>query len=202
MDVPSPAFRHALPLLTVTLVNRMATIGLSLLPALLVEREAGPLAAAVSMGISRAGITVGTVGGGVAADRYGLKPTLIASMVVTGLGVAGMGLRGPLWVLVLFAVVAQIGTGVFPTVARLILMELVPISEQREALAWQRSTANLGLVVSFGLGAVLGTQVALLLALDALASFSAAALAVRLPAARAPSTTEGRAPTTPSGSSW
>ena len=46
--VPSSAFRHALALLLVTFVNRMASIALSLLPALLVAREVGPGEAAVA----------------------------------------------------------------------------------------------------------------------------------------------------------
>ena len=66
-------------------------------------------------------------------------------------------------------------------VACLVLIGLVPVEEQREALAWQRAVANLGLVVSFGLGAVLGTWIGLLLALDAVCSLLAALLAARLP---------------------
>jgi predicted MFS family arabinose efflux permease len=89
---------------------------------------------------------VGTLGGGVAADRYGLRPTLVGALLVTGVGVAGMIGHGPLWWLVLAAALAQAGTGSFPTLARLVLFGLVPVEEQREALAWQRATANLGLV--------------------------------------------------------
>lgn len=159
----------------------MASLALSLLPALLVEREAGPLAAALAMGVARAAAVVGSLGGGVLSDRYGLRPILVGSLLLAGTGALAMVPRGSLALLVLGATLVQVGTGVFPIVIRLALVRLVPAEHQREALAWMRSTTNLGLVVSFGLGAALGTSVGLLLLLDAVASLGAAALATRLP---------------------
>lgn len=177
----SPALRASAPLLAVTLVNKMASIALSLLPALLVEREAGVALAAATMGISRTGGIFGNLLSGPIADRWGLKATLLGSMGLGGLGVACMALDGPLGLLVAGAFLAQIGMGMFPTAVRLMLVAMVPLAAQREALAWQRSTANLGLVMSFGLGAILGGHhVGWLLVLDASASLLGAFLAWRL----------------------
>jgi predicted MFS family arabinose efflux permease len=177
----SPALRAASPLLAVTFVNKMASIALSLLPALLVEREAGVALAAATLGISRTGGIVGNLLSGPIADRYGLKPTLVGAMGMAAVGVAAMAYPGPLGILVFGAFVAQVGLGMFPSAVRLMLVAMVPLEFQREALAWQRSTANLGLVASFTLGALLGGHfVAVLLLLDAAASFVAAGLAWRL----------------------
>src|SRR5262249_15276986 len=90
--------------------------------------------------------------------------------------------------------IAQLGTGMFPTTARMLLAVLVPVSEQREALAWQRATANLRLVVSFSLRALLGQHVSGLLLLRACTAFFAAVLAWRdpnAPPAPAPDNTGG-----------
>jgi hypothetical protein len=104
--------------------------------------------------------------------------------VLSGLGVAVMALPGSLAVLVAGATLAQIGSAMYPVAARLMLVALVPPGDRREALAWQRSTANLGLVASFGLGAALGTHVWVLLLVDSVGSFAAATLVRGLPAAR------------------
>jgi MFS family permease len=170
------ALRYAWPLLVVTLVNKMASLALSLLPALLVDREVGVGAAALAMGISRAASIAGTLLSGVLADRYGLKLTLFGALVLAGLGAAAMIVEGPLPLLVAGAVLAQIGMGMFPMTTRLLLVSLVPLEHQREALAWQRTTGNGGLILAFTMGALLGQHVGLLLALDAGSSLLAAAL--------------------------
>lgn len=182
----SPALRSASPLLAVTLVNRMASIALAVLPALLVEREAGVLLASLTMGISRSGGILGNLLSGPVADRYGLRPTMVAAMVLSACGVGAMAWPGPLGLLVAGAFVAQAGIGMFPSAVRLMLVAMVPLASQREALAWQRATANLGLVVSFSLGALFGGgYIAGLLLLDASASLVGAVLAWRLlPAAK------------------
>lgn len=182
----SPALRSASPLLAVTLVNRMASIALAVLPALLVEREAGVLLASLTMGISRSGGILGNLLSGPVADRYGLRPTMVAAMVLSACGVGAMAWPGPLGLLVAGAFVAQAGIGMFPSAVRLMLVAMVPLEAQREALAWQRATANLGLVVSFSLGALFGGgYIAGLLLLDASASLVGAVLAWRLlPAAK------------------
>ncbi|MEQ1504994.1 MAG: MFS transporter, partial [Myxococcota bacterium] len=178
---PGPAFWRAAPLLVVTFVHRMASIALSLLPALLVDREASIAAAAVAMGVVKSAGIVGNLASGVVADRFGLRVTLVCSLGLAGLGVLGMLVPRSVELLCVGAAIAQIGTGMVPGATRLMLAAMVPLEEQRAALAWQRSTANLGLVVSFSLGAALGGHVPVLLALDAAASFGAAAFAARLP---------------------
>jgi MFS family permease len=171
------ALRYVWPLLLVTLVNKMASLALSLLPALLVEREVGVGAAALAMGVSRAASIGGTLLSGLLADRFGLKPTLVGSLILAGAGGAAMILDGPLLLLVAGASLAQTGMGMFPMATRLLLVSMVPVEHQRVGLAWQRTTANGGLILAFTMGALLGEHVGLLLALDAGSSLLAAALA-------------------------
>lgn len=173
----SGALRYGWPLYLVTFVNKVASIALSLLPALLVARETDTATASLALGLVRAGTIAGTLLSGPIADRWGLKPTLLLSLLLSGLGVAAMAAQGALWPLVIGALVAQIGMGMTPMALRLLLVARVPAEHQRQSLGWQRSVTNGALVVSFSLGALLGGEhVGTLLLLDAAGSLLAALL--------------------------
>ena len=87
-------FRRALPLLAVSLVNKVASVGVSLLPVLVVERALPPGEAAFVLGAARAAAVLGTVGGGLLADRFGGNVALLVSFGTAAAGVAGMAVPG------------------------------------------------------------------------------------------------------------
>jgi MFS family permease len=194
-------FRRALPLLAVSLVNKVASVGVSLLPVLVVERGLPPGEAAFVLGASRAASVLGTLGGGVLADRHGAKRALLVSFGAAAVGVAGMAVPGDTALLVATAGVANAGLAMFPVASRLLLAATVPGAEQKEAVAWLRTVANLGLAVSFTVSGLLGGErLVPLLLLDAAMSVAALALgAAWLPArdtaAATPAGGAGRWPT-------
>lgn len=181
------AFRRARPLLAVSLVNKVASAGLALLPVLVVERGLAPGVAALVLGAARAASVVGTLSSGPLADRYGARAVLLLSFAASAAGVAGMvPSTGPTG-LMAAAAVANAGVAMFPVASRLLLTATVPPHEQREALAWLRTVVNLGLAVSFAVsGGLGGERLGALLLLDAASSLAALLLGARwLPEARA-----------------
>jgi MFS family permease len=174
------ALRSALPLLAVTLVNKVASLAMSLLPAILVAREVSAGDAAAVMIVGKGAAVFGTLFSGSAADRYGARRVLVASLVVAGLGAYGMAVAPTSAALAAAAATAQIGLACFPVLNRVIIAGSVALTDQREALAWLRSTANLGLIVSFALGGVFGAHVAGLVLLDGTLALAAAALGAAL----------------------
>jgi MFS family permease len=170
-------FRRALPLLSVSLVNKVASVGVSLLPVIVVERGLPPGEAAFVLGAARAASVVGTLGSGALADRFGAKVALLVSFALASLGVAGMAAPGGPGALVATAGLANAGLAMFPVASRLLLAAAVPGEEQKEAVAWLRTVANLGLAVSFTTSGLLGGErLVPLLLLDAAMSLAALVL--------------------------
>jgi MFS family permease len=183
------AFRSAAPLLAVTLVNKIASIAISLLPALVVAMALPAGESSAVVGFAKGAAVVGTLSSGGLADRFGPKPVLVASIAVAGVGALGMAASTGAVALGVSAAITMAGLACFPVLNRMVIAASVPVSEQREALAWLRTTANLGLVASFALGGTLGSHVTALLVLDGAMSLVAAGLgAALLPAARPPAT--------------
>jgi AAHS family 3-hydroxyphenylpropionic acid transporter len=192
------AFRAALPLLSVTLVNKVMSLSMSLLPAIVVARALPPGQAAAVVGLARGAAVVGTLASGALADRFGAKWVLVGSIALSGAGALGMARSVGAVDLAIAAAATQIGLACFPVLNRVLLAGAVPLDQQREALAWLRTTANLGLVMSFALGGAFGTHVTALLVADAVGSWLAAALGAAL-------LTDARRPATPSSagaSTW
>ncbi len=69
------------------------------------------MTAAFVFGASLGFMTIGKVGLGVYADRWGARPTFVYSIVVTAVGIGILMLAKPLWVAMLFAVVFGFAQG-------------------------------------------------------------------------------------------
>jgi MFS family permease len=168
------AFRASLPLTATSFVNKVGTIGLSLLPVLLVEREVPIAQASLIMGSTKAMALVASLLGGMASDRLGMKRVLLASFGLSALGLFGMASFKSVLFLALFAMLAQLGNNLFHSPARLLLTEMVAKNQVKEAIAWLRTGNNAGQIVSYSVGSVfasLGT--ALLIYFDAATSLLA-----------------------------
>lgn len=182
------AFRRSLPLTLTSFVNRMGTIGLSLIPILLVERNISVADSSFAMTTVKAVSIGGPLIGGWCSDRIGLKKALFLSFACNALGLALIPMADPFWAFILLACIAQLGHAMFPAVARLMVAALLPPRQQQESIGWVRTANNGGQIVSFSLGTLLASfGVAPLLWIDAATSAAAAFIASKLIPARLPS---------------
>jgi len=174
-------FRRSLPLLATSFVNRCGTIGLSLLPILLVERHVPAAQAALVMSVVQAAGTAGVLGGGLLADRAGASRAVLASFLLQGVGLGLLPLAPALWAVTLLAVAARVGQSMFMSPARLLLVDWMPHDDQQEAIGWLRTANNAGQIVSYTLGAVFSALGVLpLMLFDAATSLAAATLGAPL----------------------
>ncbi|GHJ46286.1 MFS transporter [Catellatospora sp. TT07R-123] len=91
-------------LFSVMLVNRLGAFGLLLLPTYLTSARGATLAVAgLVTGVYGAGGAVGTLLGGVLADRWGRKPTYLAGLSTASVLMLAMGLARPLWLIAVLA---------------------------------------------------------------------------------------------------
>ncbi|MHB1132813.1 MAG: MFS transporter [Chloroflexota bacterium] len=90
---------------------------------------------------------------GVLSDRFGAKRLLVGMLLLSGLGMAALGLWSySLLALVIFAVVHRLGSGVYYPTSFGLLSAVVP--------ATARATASSFLIMGMALGATLGTALA------------------------------------------
>jgi MFS family permease len=168
------ALRRSLPLLVTTFINRCGTIGLSLLPMLLVEKGFSSGSSAAVMTGVKTGLLVGTYLGGVLSDRVGMKWSLVASFFLSGVGLGFLPFGSTVLWIGFWAVVTQFGQALFYSPARLLVVELVPPEEQQESMGWLKTTNNLGNIFSYVLGTLFaGLGVTLLILFDSVTSLTA-----------------------------
>jgi hypothetical protein len=174
---PATAFRQSLPVLITSLVNKSGSIGLSLLPMLLVEAHVSTARSSLAMLLVK-GTTVGaTLVSGGAADWLGLRFTVLAAFLAAAAGLALLPLSLVNLGFVAFVaagMVAQLGITSINATLRLLLTRTVARAHHKEALGWMRLVNNLGQILSYGLAslsAALGAQ--LLIWFDAATSLAA-----------------------------
>ncbi|MBS1961869.1 MAG: MFS transporter [Bdellovibrionales bacterium] len=135
-------------------MNRIGTIGLSLLPILIVQRELTGSQAAFLLGGVKTVLIVGILLSGVVADRLGGKKTLLLGFASVAVGFSFLPFSNRLGSIFLFAGLAQFGDAVIRVSLRLVLTNTVSRRFHKEAFGWLRMVNNAGQIVSFGLGAV------------------------------------------------
>jgi MFS family permease len=174
-------FKRALPVTLTSFINKSGSIGLSIVPILLVERRISPDASAWVVGAIRVAGLAGVMVGGWCCDRLGLRATVLLSFVVSGLGLLALPVLDQAIWLAALACLAQLGTSLYYASARMLITQIVLPHERREAIAWQRTANNFAQVFSFSLGAALsrfGTTVLILF--DAFTSFVATGVGAKL----------------------
>jgi MFS family permease len=187
-ETPS-TLRQSSPLLITTFINRCGTIGLSLLPMLLVQNKFSDATSSTVMTLVKVALLVGTYLGGWAADRMGMKASVLLSFLLSGIGLAFLpfgdwagwvGVDAAVWIGV-WAVLAQLGGAMFYSPARIMVVELVPVEKQQESIGWLKTANNLGNIFSYVFGALFSTWglIALIL-FDSITSLAAAAVGVKL----------------------
>lgn len=144
--------RRGLPLLASAFINKCGSIGLSLLPMLLVERVASTGDAAAVMGTVKAAGLVGMLLGGMLSDRVGARAVVLLSFALQGVGLGLLPSAPTLVVVALAAVVARAGEALFQSPARVLLAAWAGPAHRHEALGWLRTANNAGQVLCYAIG--------------------------------------------------
>lgn len=159
----STALRQSLPILLTSLVNKSGSIGISLLPILLVDGHYSTEQSTWVMSCVKGSTIVATLAAGWFSDSFGVRLTLLLSLLMASLGLGFMPLHLGYLVLAISGFVAQFGIASVNTTNRLLLTQTVDWSNQKEALGWMRFVNNLGQVLSFGLATMTASLGAVLL---------------------------------------
>ena len=136
------------PLIVTSFINKSGTIGLYLLPMLLIEKNLSIAESSLILGAVKASLFLGHITGGMSSDRLGLRFTVNSSFLISAIGLAALPFADAAWLILLFGVLAQAGTAMFTSASRILLSELVEKTSFQSALAWLRGTNNLAQVIS------------------------------------------------------
>lgn len=192
--------RRNLPLLAASFVNRCGSIGLSLLPVMLVDRHATTAqASTVMMSVRGVGI-VAILFGGVLIDRVGTRAVILAAFALQCLGLGALPWAPSLALLTAAGAVSRVGEALFPAASRMTITASLPPDGARESIGWMRTANNAGSVVCYLLGALFPSAgVAVLMGFDSITAGLALALAAAaIPAAMSvrsrPAATDATAP--------
>lgn len=105
------------------------------------------------VGFVKTASLVGVYIGGLCSDKLGMKFTVMISFFLTTFGLGVLPLPSEIYLIVLLAVIAQVGNSMFPSAARLMLAELLGAHRLKEGYGWYRLANNLGQIVSYTLSA-------------------------------------------------
>ncbi|HLB58540.1 MAG TPA: MFS transporter [Bdellovibrionota bacterium] len=175
------AFRASFPLVITSFVNKCGTIGLNLLPMLLVERQISAGDSSLVMTLVKVAAVGGLFLGGWTSDRLGMKKTILFSFIISGITLALIPFTPDLFTLTLASIVSSGAIAMFPAASRLLLVELVPFHLQQESIAWLRTALNFGQVVCYSIGTIFSRWGILILFLfDSCTSILAAGIGAKI----------------------
>lgn len=170
----SSPFQQVKPVLITSFVNKVCSLGMSLVPVIIVTRHWGESEGSMALTSIKVASVVGTLAGGWMADRIGARRATLFSFLCVAVGLAAMSAELGLIGFVLVGMVAQYGESVSKIAIRLLTTSSVDRSNQKEALGWIRVANNLAQAFSFSIGALAaGVGVVSLLRLDATMAFVA-----------------------------
>lgn len=175
------AFRASLPLVVTSFINKCGTIGLNLLPMILVERQISARDSSLVMTLVKVATVGGIFLGGWASDRLGMKKTILSSFIISAVALALMPFSPTILTLTITSVAASGAIGMFPAAARLLLVELVPFQLQQESMGWLRTALNFGQVVCYSIGTIFSRWgIIILFLFDSFTSLLAAGIGAKI----------------------
>jgi MFS family permease len=133
-------------------VNKIGSIGLSLIPVLLVQKHIHDKDASVTLSAIRFMLIFGTLTSGFLTDRFGTRKVILASFLLSALGLGLLPFAGAVALIAVYGMLAQFGDGLLRVPLRALLGETVEVQHQQEALGWLRVAMNFGQVFSFAIG--------------------------------------------------
>lgn len=177
----SPAFQQSRPVLLTTFTNKVASIGLSLVTILLVKRGVTTAEGSLVLSVMKATLLAGTLIGGALSDRVSSRSLVLGALLLSAVGMGLLPFQASIWLILLFAVGAQFAEALLNVTQRILLMDMVDFSFQKESLGWLRMVANFAQIFSFSIAALgAGLGVMPLMLFDASTSLAAFFLARRI----------------------
>ena len=168
-------------MLLTTFTNKVGSIGLSLIPILLVKRGVSTAQGALVLSTLKATIIVGTLAGGALSDRFSSRTLALAALVMSAAGLGFLPFQPTIFFILLFGILAQFAEALLNVVQRVLLMDQVDSAFQKEALGWLRMVNNFAQIFSYSIAAAASSLgVAPLMVLDAATSFAAFLLGRRI----------------------
>jgi MFS family permease len=136
-------------LFTAMLVNRVGAFGMLLLPTYLTTQRGATLAiAGLVTGGYGAGGAIGTLSGGVLADRWGRRKTYLLGTILSAIFMLGFTVARPLWLIMALAVLTGL-THMLPgpaTVAA--IADVTPTEDRSRAFNLQFWAFNMGTAIA------------------------------------------------------
>ena len=177
----SGAFRQSRPILLTTFTNKVGSIGLSLIPILLVHRGVSTSEGAFVLGTLKATMLAGTLAGGALSDRVSARTLVLGALLASAAGLGLLPFQSALGLILLCGVLGHFADALLMVSQRLLLMEQVDAEHQKESLGWMRMAANLAQIFSYAVGAA-GARLGLtpLMLFDSATSFCAFVLGRRI----------------------
>jgi MFS family permease len=170
----SPAFRQSRPVLLTTFTNKVGSIGLSLVPILLVHRGVSTAEGAMVLTSLKSMILAGTLIGGALSDRLRSRTLVLAALLMSAFGLGLLPFQKTLWLILFCGIIAQLGESLMNVVQRILLMDRVDSVHQKEALGWLRMVNNFAQIFSYGIAAAASSLgVAPLMIFDSVTSLGA-----------------------------
>jgi MFS family permease len=174
VDFDSETFRQSRPILLTTFTNKVGSIGLSLVPILLVKKGVSTAEGALVLSTLKLVILAGTLAGGALSDRWSSRTLVLAALLMSAFGLGLLPFQSTLLLILLCGVVAQSAESVMNVTQRLLLVDNVEPGRHREALGWLRMVSNFAQIFSFSIAAAAGRfGVAPLMVFDASTSLGA-----------------------------
>ncbi|MDI1460113.1 MFS transporter [Catellatospora sp. KI3] len=143
-------------LFTVMLVNRLGAFGLLLLPTYLTSARGTTLAVAgLVTGVYGAGGAIGTLLGGVLADRWGRKPTYLAGLSTASVLMLAMGLARPVWLIAVLAGGIGLAHSLPGPATVAAIVDVLPEADRSRAFNLQFWAFNMGGAVAASLAGLI-----------------------------------------------
>jgi hypothetical protein len=174
VDPESETFRQSRPVLLIAFTNKVGSIGLSLVPILLVKKGVSTAEGALVLSTLKLVILAGTLAGGALSDRWSSRSLVLAALLMSAFGLGLLPFQQTLLLLLLCGVVAQWAESIMNVSQRLLLVDHVEPGLHKESLGWLRMVSNFAQIFSFSIAAAAGRfGVAPLMVFDASTSLGA-----------------------------
>lgn len=154
MRLDSAAFRQTRPVLLTTFTNKVGSIGLSLVPILLVKRGVSTVEGVAVLAILKAMILAGTLIGGALSDRLSSRALVLAALLMSAFGLGLLPFQRTLLLILACGILAQLAESMMNVVQRILLVSQVDSPHQKEALGWMRMVNNFAQIFSYTIAAM------------------------------------------------
>ncbi|RNB77111.1 MFS transporter [Brevibacillus fluminis] len=169
-------------LMAIVLVMHLATFMVTPTFPIFLERAGGFSLAEVGLllGVGSVTYPIGSLIGGLLADRLGNRTVMMVGALMEGLAMGGYAISHFYGAFLLFAVVNGVGSGFLAPTIKAMIADVVPESERTAAFSWRGIAAHLGIMIAGVTMALLALGVSRSVFLYAAVSFAGLALVIRL----------------------